>query len=123
LDDRFRLLKLASRSADPRHNALHAAFDWSYSLLSGAEQRVFNLLGTFAGSFSLKTAACCVANESVGRADAVDLLGRLVDRSLVSVLDGDPPRYTLLRAPGTTRSRGLRPRASCSRPRRAWRVR
>jgi len=96
LDDRFRLLKLASRSADPRHNALHAAFDWSYSLLSGAEQRVFNLLGTFAGSFSLKTAACCVANESVGRADAVDLLGRLVDRSLVSVLDGDPPRYTLL---------------------------
>ena len=57
LDDRFRLLRLSGRSADPRHGALHAAFDWSYSLLSAAEQRVFNRLGTFAGTFSLHAAA------------------------------------------------------------------
>ena len=64
LDDRFRLLKGAGRPADPRHGALHAAFDWSYGLLAASEQRVFNRLGTFAGSFSLNAAACCVADEN-----------------------------------------------------------
>jgi predicted ATPase/DNA-binding winged helix-turn-helix (wHTH) protein len=96
LDDRFRLLKQAGRAADPRHNALHAAFDWSYSLLPPAEQRIFNMLGVFTGSFSLNTAAHCVVGDTIDMADAVDLIGRLVDRSLVTVLACDPPRYTLL---------------------------
>lgn len=96
LVDRFRILKLHGHSADPRHGALHAAFDWSYSLLAPAEQRVFNRLGTFAGSFSLNTAARMVADESIDAAEAIDLIGRLVDRSLVTALPGDPPRYALL---------------------------
>jgi predicted ATPase len=96
LDDRFRVLKLAGRAAEPRHNTLHAAFDWSYSLLPPAEQRIFNLLGTFTGSFSLKAAAQCVADESTDASEAVDLISRLVDRSLVTVLAVEPPRYTLL---------------------------
>jgi predicted ATPase/DNA-binding winged helix-turn-helix (wHTH) protein len=96
LADRFRLLKLAGRSADARHSALHAAFDWSYSLLSAAEQRAFNMLGTFVGSVSLKTAATCVADGTTATAEAIDLVGRLVDRSLVTVLAVDPPRYSLL---------------------------
>jgi DNA-binding winged helix-turn-helix (wHTH) protein len=62
LDDRFRLLKLAGRAPEPRHNTLHAAFDWSYNLLLPAEQRIFNLLGTFTGSFSLQAAVRCVAD-------------------------------------------------------------
>ena len=96
LDDRFRLLKLAGRAAEPRHNTLHAAFDWSYSLLPPAEQRIFNLLGTFTGSFSLQAAVQCVADPSTDAGEAVDLISRLVDRSLVTVLAADPPRYTLL---------------------------
>lgn len=96
LDDRFRLLKAAGRAAEPRHSALHAAFDWSYSLLAVAEQRVFNRLGTFAGSFSLTTAARCVADETIDTAEAIDLIGRLVDRSLVTALPTEPPRYALL---------------------------
>ena len=96
LDDRFRLLKVAGRAADPRHNTLHAAFDWSYSLLPPAEQRVFNLLGTFTGSFSLKAAVRCATDETTDESEAVDLISRLVDRSLVTVLAADPPRYTLL---------------------------
>ncbi|HXN09645.1 MAG TPA: winged helix-turn-helix domain-containing protein, partial [Steroidobacteraceae bacterium] len=62
LDDRFRLLKVAGRPLDLRHGALHAAFGWSYSLLSPSEQKVFNRLGAFAGSFSLAAAARCVAD-------------------------------------------------------------
>jgi predicted ATPase/DNA-binding winged helix-turn-helix (wHTH) protein len=96
LDDRFRLLKLAGRAAEPRHNTLHAAFDWSYSLLPAAEQRIFNLLGTFTGSFSLKAAVQCVADEATDTSEAVDLISRLVDRSLITVLAAGPPRYTLL---------------------------
>ncbi|HEX4674758.1 MAG TPA: winged helix-turn-helix domain-containing protein [Steroidobacteraceae bacterium] len=96
LDDRFRLLKLSGRAAEPRHNTLHAAFDWSYSLLPAAEQRIFNLLGTFTGSFSLKAAVTCVVDEATDASEAVDLISRLVDRSLVTVLAADPPRYTLL---------------------------
>ena len=96
LDDRFRLLKAAGRAPDPRRGALHAAFDWSYGLLTGPEQQVFDRLGTFAGSFSLKSAARCVADESIDITEAIDLIGRLVDRSLVTALSVDPPRYTLL---------------------------
>ena len=96
LDDRFRLLKASGRAAEPRHGALHAAFDWSYSLLAPAEQRVFNRLGVFAGSFSLATAARCVADEAIDTAAAIDLIGRLVDRSLVTALPTEPPRYALL---------------------------
>ena len=95
LEDRFRLLRLPGRPSNPRHGALHTAFDWSYSLLNAAEQRVFNRLGAFAGSFSLHSAARCVADETIDTAEAIDLVGRLVDRSLVTALPVDPPRYAL----------------------------
>jgi predicted ATPase/DNA-binding winged helix-turn-helix (wHTH) protein len=96
LDDRFRVLKGTGRPLDLRHGTLHAAFDWSYSLLAPDEQRVFNRLGTFAGSFTLATAAACVAGGAIDSSEAMDLIGRLVDRSLVAALTGDPPRYALL---------------------------
>jgi predicted ATPase len=95
LDDRFRLLKQGGRMADPRHGALQTAFEWSYGLLTAAEQRVFNRLGSFAGSFSLETASHCVADANTDAAEAIDLIGRLVDRSLVTALPVDPPRYAL----------------------------
>ena len=96
LDDRFRLLKSSGRVGDARHSALHTAFEWSYNLLPVAEQRVFDRLGTFAGSFSLKAAASCVADEEIDTSEAIDLIGRLVDRSLVTAIAADPPRYSLL---------------------------
>ncbi|MGQ0385238.1 MAG: ATP-binding protein [Gammaproteobacteria bacterium] len=96
LDDRFRLLKQAGKSGESRHGVLQAAFDWSYGLLTADEQRIFDRLGVFPGSFSLDAASRCVADESVDACGAIDLIGRLVDRSLVTVLGQDPPRYRLL---------------------------
>jgi predicted ATPase/DNA-binding winged helix-turn-helix (wHTH) protein len=96
LDDRFRLLRHPGHTPDPRHGALQTAFEWSYGLLAPSEQRVFNRLGVFAGSFALHAAARCVADETIDTAEAIDLIGRLVDRSLVTVLPVDPPRYALL---------------------------
>ncbi|MFM2290085.1 MAG: hypothetical protein RL684_3228 [Pseudomonadota bacterium] len=95
LDDRLRLLRQVVRGEDPRHDALSAAFDWSYALLSANEQRVFNRLGAFTGSFELPVAARCVADEAIDAAEALDLVGRLVDRSLVAALPTEPPRYRL----------------------------
>ena len=95
LSDRLRLLRLGRRAADPRHETLYTAFDWSYGLLNAAEREVFDRLGVFAGSFTLPTAAASVADEHTDRSDAVDIIGRLADRSLVTVLPTEPPRYVL----------------------------
>jgi len=95
LGDRLRLLKTSAAVEDAHHGALQAAFDWSYQLLSPAEQRVFNWLGVFSGGFSLDAAAGSVADIPTGGGDAIDLILRLVDRSLVNALPSDPPRYAL----------------------------
>ena len=95
LGDRLRLLKTSAAVDDGHHGALQAAFDWSYQLLSPAEQHVFNWLGVFAGGFSLDAAARSVADGPGDGCDAIDLISRLVDRSLVNALPSDPPRYEL----------------------------
>jgi predicted ATPase/DNA-binding winged helix-turn-helix (wHTH) protein len=95
LGDRLRLLKSSAAVEEPHHSALQTAFDWSYQLLSPAEQRVFNRLGVFSGSFSLDSAARCVADGQADSCDAIDLISRLVDRSLVNALPSESPRYAL----------------------------
>ncbi|HJS89260.1 MAG TPA: winged helix-turn-helix domain-containing protein [Steroidobacteraceae bacterium] len=95
LEDRFRLLRLAS-AVDPRHGALQAAFDWSYGLLSARERQVLRGLSAFPGRFSLGAAAHCVEDATSGRTEAIDVIACLVDRSLISVIAVDPPRYELL---------------------------
>jgi predicted ATPase/DNA-binding winged helix-turn-helix (wHTH) protein len=95
LGDRLRLLKSSAAVDDAHHGALQAAFDWSYQLLSPAEQHVFNRLGVFSGGFSLDSAARTVTDGPMDGCDAIDLISRLVDRSLVNALPSDPPRYAL----------------------------
>lgn len=95
LDDRLRLLRFAGRPDGGRHGMLQAAFDWSYGLLTSAEQRVFDRLGAFAGSFTLDTAARAVADASLDLPGAVDLVGRLADRSLIAMMPREPARYLM----------------------------
>ncbi len=95
LGDRLRLLKSSAAIDDQHHSALQAAFDWSYQLLSAAEQQAFNRLGVFSGGFSLDCAARAVADGPMHACDAIDLISRLVDRSLVNALPSEPPRYAL----------------------------
>jgi predicted ATPase len=49
-----------------RHRTLRATVDWSYSLLRGIEQHVFDRLGVFAASFDT---AAAVAVTGVGGLD------------------------------------------------------
>jgi predicted ATPase len=91
LDDQFRLLTGGSRAALPRQRTLRAAVDWSYSLLNDEEQRLLRLVAVFSGGFSLEGA------EAVGGGDVLDVLARLVARSLVIAEEQDgEARYRLL---------------------------
>ena len=56
LQNSFDLLSHGKRTALPRHQALRATIDWSYALLTDAEQRLFQRLAVFAGGFDLQAA-------------------------------------------------------------------
>ena len=83
LDDRFRLLTGGRRTALPRHQTLRAAMDWSYDLLSEAERAMLRRLSVFAGGWTIEAAEAVCSGQGVGAADALDLLTRLVNKSLV----------------------------------------
>lgn len=103
LNQRLRLLNGGSRRAPARQKTLRAALEWSYSLLDGVEQTVFRRLGVFVGGFSLEMAKQVVADDNLDEWSVVDVLGALVDRSLVIAErtnhDEQVPRYHLLDTP------------------------
>jgi non-specific serine/threonine protein kinase len=97
LDHRFRLLTGGSRTALPRHRTLRAAMDWSFDLLSESEQALLPRLSVFAGSFSLEAAEAVASGGAVDAAEMLDLLGRLIDKSLLAPESGSfEARYRML---------------------------
>lgn len=97
LTDRFGLLTGGMRTALPRHRTLQGSVDWSYELLSNEERALLRRLAVFAGTFSLEAAQEICSGEGIERRDMLDLLTRLVDRSLVqTVASVDAVRYRLL---------------------------
>jgi predicted ATPase/class 3 adenylate cyclase len=98
LDDRFRLLTGGSRAALPRQQTLRALVDWGYDLLSDQERSLFGRLSVFAGGWSLEAAEAVCAGDGIESDDVLDLLGRLVDKSLVVAEPGaaGAVRYRLL---------------------------
>jgi tetratricopeptide (TPR) repeat protein len=97
LGDRFRLLTGGARTALPRQRTLEAAVAWSYDLLEADERRVFARLSVFASSFRLDAAEAVCAGDGIEPAAIADLLMRLVDKSLVTVVQGPTgTRYRLL---------------------------
>jgi predicted ATPase/DNA-binding winged helix-turn-helix (wHTH) protein len=95
LDDRLRMLKGAP-DGGARHASLRTVLEWSHSLLAPLEQRVFRRLAAFPGSFSLEAAIVLGGEDGDESWDVVDALGRLIDRSMVTLEQRDPPRYRLL---------------------------
>jgi non-specific serine/threonine protein kinase len=98
LDQRFRLLTGGSRTALPRQQTLQAMVDWSYSLLSVPEQTLFARLSVFTGGFTLEAAEMVCAGDPITDEDVLDLLLRLIDKSLIDAEDGPDgiERYRLL---------------------------
>jgi predicted ATPase/uncharacterized protein YdeI (YjbR/CyaY-like superfamily)/class 3 adenylate cyclase len=83
LDQRFRLLTGGSRNAMPRQQTLQATVDWSFSLLTAAERETLTRLSVFAGGFDLEAAEAICTTAAVDALDVLDLLGSLIDKSLV----------------------------------------
>lgn len=97
LDDRFRLLRTGHRGTPPRQQTLRAMIDWSWELLTAPEQTVLRRLAAHTDGCTLAAAEEVCAGEGLLAEDVLDLLARLVDRSLVAAVDtGDGPRYRLL---------------------------
>lgn len=97
LDDRFRLLTARSKKTLPRHQTLRATLDWSHDLLTEHERTLFRRLSVFTGGFTLEAAEQVCAAAGIVGADVLNLVGRLVDKSLVIVDERDRhARYRLL---------------------------
>lgn len=83
LDQRFRLLTGGSRNVMPRQQTLQATVDWSFGLLTEPERETLLRLAVFAGGFELEAAEAICATEQVDAFGVMDLVGSLVDKSLV----------------------------------------
>lgn len=87
LSDRFAVLTAGRRDAPARHQTLRATIDWSWSLLSEAEQAALRRLAVHADGWTIENAEAVVAGGAVRRDDVLDLVARLADRSLVVARD------------------------------------
>jgi predicted ATPase/DNA-binding SARP family transcriptional activator len=103
LHDRFNLLSAGPGALLPRHQTLRAAIDWSYDLSSPKEQVVFRRCSVFAGGFTIEAAESICSGETasievIRRAEVLDLLARLVDKSLIQAdtLHGKEARFVIL---------------------------
>ena len=93
IGDRFRLLA-GGRRALSRHQTLRTAIDWSYDLLDEEERKLFRGFSVFTGGWTLEAAETVCEDDG----DVLDLLTRLVDKSLVAIerTETSETRYRML---------------------------
>jgi predicted ATPase/DNA-binding SARP family transcriptional activator len=107
LRQRLRFLTSQSRNLPNRHQTLRATLDWSYNLLTPAEQSLFAGLALFADSFSL-SAAEAVFDQGIGEGEAmVELLISLADKNMLRSLPAAGATEPRLRMLQTVREYGL----------------
>ena len=98
LEQGLDFLSRGPSDAPVRQQTLRKTIDWSYELLSPAEQKLFQRLSVFRGGWTLEAAeAVCNTRRDLG-SDVVDALSSLLDKSLVQqVTDGgDEVRFSML---------------------------
>jgi predicted ATPase len=83
LTSRLQLLTGGARDMPERQQTLRAAIDWSYDLLSEAEQRLFRRLSVFVGGCTLEGAEAVCDTKSDLDLDLLDGMASMVDKSLV----------------------------------------
>jgi len=97
LEDSLGLLTAGPRTAEPRQRTMRATLQWSHGLLSEPERVLFRRLSVFAGGWTLE-ASEAVGSDGIEENDVLDLLGRLVEKSLVvaEATEGGGVRYRML---------------------------
>ena len=97
LERSFAVLGTGRRGAAERHQTLRATIDWSFQLLTVAEQALLGRLAVFAGGCTLEAAEVVCGGEGIDPDAAFELVAALVARSLVVAEDQGPEtRYRLL---------------------------
>jgi predicted ATPase/DNA-binding SARP family transcriptional activator len=96
LGDALSTLTSRERGVSPRQQTMRATLDWSYALLTEAEQRCFRALAVFVGSWSLG-AAEAIIGAGAGEEATLAAIEGLVEKSLVMlVVRDDETRYRFL---------------------------
>ena len=97
MEDRLLSLSEDNPNRPARHQTLGALIEWSFALLSQREQSLLCGLSIFAGTCTLRGASAVGAVFELGEEQTLDLLGGLVDKSLLTVdATTNPPSYRLL---------------------------
>jgi non-specific serine/threonine protein kinase len=97
LEDPLALLTLGPRTAPARQQTMRTTLDWSYGLLSGDEQTLLRRLAAFNGGFTFEAAKAVCTSPELPPGRVLDLLDRLVSKSLVTVHKRtETTRYVLL---------------------------
>ena len=97
LNNMFAVLTEGRRFALPRHQTLRAALDWSYQLLSPAEQGVLQGISMFRTTFNLDSVLALVQGLAIQFEDAVAAMASLVSKSMVTTArTGEVVQYRLL---------------------------
>lgn len=100
LENRLGTLTDGARDQPARQQTLRATIDWSYQLLSPAEQQLFARLAVFVGGWALAAAAEICADVAVSEAGVEAGIESLFDQSLLQAdrrfADGDEPRFLML---------------------------
>jgi non-specific serine/threonine protein kinase len=92
LEARLGELGAVRRQAPAHHRSVRAAVEWSHQLLDPTEQEAFRHLAVFVGGFDAEAA------KAVAPGLSVEVLARLVDKSVVTVVagTGGRTRYRML---------------------------
>jgi len=120
LSQRFKLLRGGGKQAPSRQQTLEAAIAWSYDQLEPGERAALRRLAVFGSGFTLGAAEAVCSGEYAEQAtpgdlnadsvleewEVIDLLGQLIDKSLLIVAEGmsgalrdgpaEEPRYRML---------------------------
>ncbi|MGH8215730.1 MAG: ATP-binding protein [Rhodanobacteraceae bacterium] len=97
MEDRLLSLSEDNPNRPARHQTLSALIEWSFALLSEREQSLLCGLSVFVGTCTLSGASAVGAVFELGEEQTLDLLGGLVDKSLLTVdAATNPPSYRLL---------------------------
>jgi predicted ATPase len=98
LGEQLSVLSSGPRDVPSRQRTIDATFAWSVALLEPRERVAFRRLGVFAGGWTAEAAEDVCSDEDLPRAEVLDTLSILVDKSLIAINpDVDPPRYAMLR--------------------------
>jgi predicted ATPase/class 3 adenylate cyclase len=90
------LLHAPAQGMPARQQTLRSTLEWSHSLLEPAQQRVLHRLSAFAGTFRIDLVHPVAGIDLPDEPATLEVLGALIDKSLVQTVQLEPARYRLL---------------------------